>query len=118
MLDVITSPEFMPGNKDSSKDRKEEVYMLFMVTTTWEPEQTKEVIKRRLEREKGNVGLAGVKVVGEWAYLGGRRAFVLCDVEDPAALMEMSMTWSDLASMEVVPVLERKEVVKLRNRLK
>jgi hypothetical protein len=61
---------------------------------------------------------AGLKKLGEWGYLGGGKAFVLFDVEDPAALMEMYMPWGDVMKLEAIPVLERKDIAEIRGRLK
>ena len=43
---------------------------------------------------------------------------MLVDIEDPAALTGMCTAWSDVMSMEVVPVLERKDIKKRRSRSK
>jgi hypothetical protein len=91
--------------------------MLFMCTATWKPGQEREAISRRLENEKkGDPLPSGVKLLGEWGYLGGGKAFMLVDVEDPTAFMGMCMLWSDVMRTEVLPVLERKDIKKLRSR--
>ncbi len=90
--------------------------MLFMCTSTWEPGQANEAIKKRLEMEKkGDAMPPGIKVLGEWGYLGGGKAFVLIDVDDPSAIMGMWMQWADVASVDMVPVLDRKDIKKLRS---
>jgi hypothetical protein len=91
--------------------------MLFMCISTWEPQQAKEAVKKRLEREDMEIP-KGLKKLGEWGYIGGGKAFVLFDVEDPAALMKLYMEWSDVMKMEAVPVLERKDIAEMRSRLK
>ena len=55
----------------------------------------------------------GVKMIGQWTALGGGRAFSLFQTDDPMHMMAASYTWSDLASIEVVPVIEAEEVMKL-----
>jgi hypothetical protein len=77
--------------------------MLFMNIYTWEPGQRTAVLKRRVE-----IGLAlseGVKLVGEWQDLSGRRGFLLVEANDPKALMASVMAWSHLLKMEIVPVV-------------
>jgi hypothetical protein len=93
--------------------------MLFMCTSTWDPGHANDAIKKRLEVEKkGDVVPPGVKVVGEWGYVGGGKAFFLAEVDDPSAFMGMCMQWADVMSLDVVPVLERKDIKKLRSRTK
>jgi hypothetical protein len=93
--------------------------MLFICTTSWDPGHANDAIKKRLEMEKtGDVVPPGVKVVGEWGYIGGGKAFFLAAVDDPSAFMGMCMGWSGVMSMEVVPVLERKDIAKLRSKMK
>jgi hypothetical protein len=48
--------------------------MLFMVTSTWDPSRANDAINKRLEMEKkGDALPSGVKLLGEWGYLGGAR---------------------------------------------
>jgi len=84
--------------------------MLFMNIYTWEPGQRNELVKRR--KEKGISLSEGVKKVGEWNDLGGGRAFLLMDATDPKACMNSSTMWSDLMSMEIVPLIETSEIFK------
>jgi len=93
--------------------------MLFMCTSTWNPGQANDAIKKRLEMEKtGDVLPPGVKVVGEWGYIGGGKAFTLIEVDDPSACMGVWMKWADTMSIDMVPVLERKDIRKLRSKSK
>ena len=93
--------------------------MLFMGIGTWEPNQANAAIKKRLEMEAKKVELpAGVKALGEWGYVGGGKAFVLYDVEDPVVFMQLCMAWADIMKMEVYPVLERNAIAEIRNQLK
>ena len=93
--------------------------MLFMCTSTWDPGHANDAIKKRLEMEKtGYVAPPGVKVVGEWGYIGGGKAFFLAEVDDLSAFMGMCMTLADVMSMDIVPVLERKDIKKLRSKSK
>ncbi len=85
--------------------------MLFMSTYTFEPGQRNEVIRRRLE--KGTLAPEGVKVIGEWFYLGGHKGFILFETNDPKVMMGMAMPWTDLIKFETVPVMEIEEVLKV-----
>ena len=90
--------------------------MLFMSTYTFEPGQRNEVIKRGLER--GNGAPEGVKIIGQWFYLGGHKGFMLFEANDPKVMMGMAMAWTDLMKFDTVPVMEAEEVLKLARSLK
>ena len=93
--------------------------MIFMCTSTWDPGHANDAIKKRIEMEKtGDVLPPGVKVVGEWGYIGGGKAFTLIEVDDPSACMGVFMQLADTMSVDMVPVLERKDIKKLRSRTK
>ena len=85
--------------------------MLFMSIYTFEPGKRNEIIKRRTER--GTALREGVKVIGEWADLGGGRGFLLIEAEDPKVLMAGTLAWSDLMEIQSVPVIQTEEVMKL-----
>ena len=78
--------------------------MLFMTVYTYPPANRSEVIKRRLE--KGPAAPEGVKVLGEWSYVGSGRVFRLIDAADAAAAFKGSYVWSDLGTIETYPVME------------
>lgn len=78
--------------------------MLFMTLFTFEPAARDDVIRRRVE--KGPLVPKGMKLLGEWSEAGGGRVFRLVEVDDPAALVEATMPWTDLGKLEVYPVFE------------
>lgn len=85
--------------------------MLFMSTYTFEPGQRNEVVKRRLQ--KGTGAQEGLKMIGEWFYLGGHKGFMLFEANDPKVIIAMTMAWSDFMKFDTVPVMEIGEVLKL-----
>ena len=90
--------------------------MLFMSTYTFEPAVRNEVVKRRLER--GIQTAKGLKILGEWFYLGSHKGFVLFETDDPKLIMGMAMPWADLLKWDTVPVMEIEEVLKLAKSVK
>ena len=82
--------------------------MLFMNIYTWEPGQRDALIKRRME--KGISLSEGVKKVSEWFDVSGGRGFMICESNDPKAIMTSVMVWSDLMKEEIVPLVETKVV--------
>jgi hypothetical protein len=90
--------------------------MLFMITSTGEPGNQNELLKRMGER--GKVSVEGIKVIGSWVYPGAHKAFTVCEANDVKALVKMTIPWSDLRQFEIVPVIEMEELRKLTGRPK
>ena len=84
--------------------------MLFMTIFSWEPEQRNEVIKRRAQ---GPALPEGLKAVGEWVQVGGNRSFRLIDIPDAKLALASSLPWSDIGKLEIIPVMDSEEVMKL-----
>lgn len=85
--------------------------MLFMAVYSYAPERRDEVLKRRME--KGSLVPPGIKVLGEWSYLGFGRVFRLYEVDDPAVAIQAAHGWSDLGKIEVFPVIETDKLIAL-----
>jgi hypothetical protein len=88
--------------------------MLFMTIYTYEPKEREAVIKRRLEQ--GAMAPPGMKIIGEWGALGGGRIFRLVEADDPRVILGATTAWADLGKIEVFPVMETEEVMKLISR--
>jgi hypothetical protein len=89
--------------------------MLFMSIYTFEPGQRKEVIKRRLTM--GTEAPEGLKIIGEWIYLGGLKGFLLFEANDPKVVMGMTVGWTDLMKFETIPVMRAEEALELARSL-
>jgi hypothetical protein len=87
------------------KERK----MLFITIMTWEPAKRDEVRKRWAEKGK----LTGGKILGQWSTIEGGRTFRLAEVEDPKGAVLTCNAWNDIAELEVIPVIETEELMKL-----
>ena len=85
--------------------------MLFMTIYKYKPHNRDEVVKRRAE--KGGMVPEGIKVLGEWSCVKSGLVFRLVDTNDPAAMMAATFAWSDLGKVEVHPVMETEEVMKI-----
>lgn len=83
--------------------------MLFMTVFTWEPEKKAEVFKRFAE--KGTV--TGGKILGQWIATAGGRVFRLVDVDDPNAAFTTCNIWNDLGKLEIIPIIESQQAMKL-----
>ena len=85
--------------------------MLFMTVYTYKPSNRDEVIKRRLE--KGPMAPDGLKILGEWSYIGSGRVFRLFEASDAAAAFKGSFGWSDLGTIETYPAVETEAIMKM-----
>ena len=84
----------------------------FMTIVTWEPEKRDAVMKRFTE--KGTVTSSkGGKPIGTWSAIAGDRCFRVVDADDPKAMVAVSNVWTDIAKMEVIPVIEDEELMKV-----
>jgi hypothetical protein len=84
-------------------------YMLYMTMFTWEPGKTEEVMKMRTKETQ----VPGRKILKEWIALETNLVFRLVEITDPAALLKSSSVWSDLGYIEIHPVMEAEEALKL-----
>jgi hypothetical protein len=79
--------------------------MKFMLTFSWKPE-----IKARDEaiarfKKTGGQPPKDVKLLGRWTRCDLNGGFDLLECEDPKALAEFALQWSDLMDLTIVPVL-------------
>jgi hypothetical protein len=85
--------------------------MLFLSIYSYTPEKRAQVIQRRLE--KGAMDPPGSKLLGEWSYAGGGKVFRLSETDDARSILGVASAWADLGQIEVYPVLETEEALKL-----
>jgi hypothetical protein len=85
--------------------------MLFMTVFTYEPDKRNDVIRKAIE--KGRMTPEGAKEVGVWSALTGGRVFRLMEADDPKVIYEASYAWSDLGKVEIVPVMNTDELLKI-----
>ena len=85
--------------------------MLFMVVFTYEPEDRETVVNRR--KEIGQTKVPGMKTIGEWSYLGSGKVFELVECDNPRSMLGASSAWADLGKLEIFPVMETEELMKL-----
>jgi hypothetical protein len=80
--------------------------MKFMMTFDWEPDSKTrgEAIERF--RKTGGLPPRGVKLLGRWTRADLSGGYNLLETDDPTAIAEFSMMWSDLMTHRIVPVLD------------
>ena len=77
--------------------------MHYMAVWTFKPEHTPAIAERF--RETGAVPPEGVTLIARWHDVAGGRGFGLARSDDPAAIARWCLQWSDLMSLEVIPVV-------------
>lgn len=81
--------------------------MKFMVVRTWEPRESAEIAKRRME--KGRMAPEGIKVLGEWLDTDGGTQFVLMEADSNMACWTWYLRWADLGKNQSFSVVEVKD---------
>ena len=83
--------------------------MLYMSVFTYKPENREAVIKKRLE-----IGLSapGVKVIGQWSYVGMGQVWTLSDADDSLAAYKSMAPYGALGKFEIFPVIETDQLMK------
>jgi len=83
--------------------------MLFMGICTWEPGDRDKVRKTFAGEKK----ITGCKIISTWTDIGGCRSFRLFEADDIKAMIEASNLWTDIVTMEFIPVIESQELIKI-----
>jgi hypothetical protein len=91
--------------------------MKFMLTFDWSPdtETRSEGIARFLKT--GGQPPPGARLLGRWTRADFSGGFDLLESEDPKALAEFALMWSDLMEISITPVLEDQELAPILQRL-
>jgi len=88
--------------------------MKFMLTFRLLPEKRDQAISRFIKT--GGQPPRGVKLVGRWTSADTSEGFDLVETDDPKALTEFALQWSDLLSLNVVPVVDDAELSEVLQR--
>ena len=81
--------------------------MKFMVVYSIEASAYQAAIKRFAETQAPPP--PGVTLLGRWHAAAGHRGFGLAETSDAKAIYAWILSWADLLSVDVVPVLEDAE---------
>lgn len=91
--------------------------MKFIVTFSWKPDaKTRDEGIARF-RKTGGQPPAGAKLLGRWTRADFSGGFDLLESDDPQALAEFALMWSDLMELTIVPVLEDQELSEVLQRV-
>lgn len=100
----------------SSSSVMKENLVKFMLTFSLnaDSEARNEVIARF--RTTGGQPPSGVKLLGRWTCADFSGGFDLLESEDPKALAEFALMWSDLMELNITPVLEDQDLADVLQR--
>ena len=90
--------------------------MRFLCHFSWGPDRETQDEAIRRFRATGGQPPAGVKLLGRWTRADFSGGVVLLESDDPKAITQFSLMWSDLMELEVVPVLEDQELLEVLTR--
>ncbi len=80
--------------------------MKFISTFAVKPETKGRDDAIRRFRETGGLPPKGVTLLGRWTRVDFSGGVALLESDDPQALTEFALTWSDLMELSIVPVLD------------
>jgi hypothetical protein len=84
--------------------------MKFIVTFDWKPDtKTREEGINRF-RKTGGQPPKGATLLGRWTRADFSGGYDLIESNDPQALAEFSIAWSDLMDLRIHPVLEDEQL--------
>lgn len=91
--------------------------MKFMLTFAWKPDtKTRDEGIARF-RKTGRLPPKGAKLLGRWTRADISGGFDLIESDDPQALAEFALMWSDLMELTIVPVLEDEALSEVLQRI-
>jgi hypothetical protein len=83
--------------------------MLYMSMFRWEPGKTNEIIQKRMKESIPS----GIHLHKEWVALETNIVFRLFETDDPGALLRDCQTWVDLGTIEMHPVMDSMDAIKM-----
>ncbi len=91
--------------------------MKFVLTFDWKPDtKTRDEGIARF-RKTGGQPPKGAKLLGRWTRADFSGGYDLLESDDPQALAEFALMWSDLMELRIDPVLEDDKLSEVLKRL-
>jgi hypothetical protein len=91
--------------------------MKFMLTFSIKPGGAKRYEAIARFQKTGGMLPTGATLLGRWTRVDFSGGFDLLESEDPKALTEFSLMWSDLMELSIVPVLEDQDLAEILKRI-
>jgi hypothetical protein len=84
--------------------------MKFMLTFDWSPDMEERAEGIARFQETGGSPPEGVKLIGRWTRADFSGGFDLLETDDAKKLFEFAYMWGDLMELEIIPVLDDREL--------
>src|SRR5216110_2930346 len=111
MLAAVRGGFMMLTLSDSSPAKaKERNTMKFMLTFSWKADVKAQSEGIARFEKTGGQPPKGAKLLGRWTRADFSGGFDLLETDDPNALAEFALMWSDLMDLAIVPVLDEQEL--------
>ena len=91
--------------------------MKFMMTFSWKPDTRARDEGIARFQKTGGQPPKGARLLGRWTRADFNGGFDLLESDDPKALAEFALMWSDLMELNVVPVLEDEPLAEVLKRI-
>lgn len=91
--------------------------MKFMMTFSWKPDLQAQAEAIARFKKTGGLPPKGVKLVGRWTRADFSGGFDLLESDDPKALTEFALMWSDLMELSIVPIVDDSELADVLTRV-
>ena len=85
--------------------------MKFICRYSWVSDKEDQAEAIRRFRSTGGQPPAGAKLLGRWTQADFMGGFALLESDDPKALTQFAMMWSDVMELEIVPVVDDQELL-------
>ncbi len=85
--------------------------MYFMSIYSFKEENRNAVVARF--KETGGAPPPGIKMLARWHDVGGRRGYTISEADDAVAMGIWSNKWTDLMTLEVFPIINDEQLVKV-----
>ncbi|WP_211450821.1 DUF3303 domain-containing protein [Collimonas antrihumi] len=91
--------------------------MKFITTFSWKPDpKTREEGIARFKKT-GGLPPKGVTLLGRWTRVDLDGGFDLIESDDPKAIAEFALMWSDLMELSTVPILDDEALAAVLQRI-
>jgi hypothetical protein len=90
--------------------------MKFLLTFTWKSDAKAQAEAIARFRKAGGQHPKGVRLLGRWTRMDFHGGFDLLESDDPKALTEFALLWSDVMELTLVPVVEDEELTEALKR--
>ena len=91
--------------------------MKFMMTFSWKPDAQQRAEGIARFQKTGGQPPKGAKLLGRWTRADFSGGFDLLESDDPQALTEFALMWSDLMELTIIPVLEDQSLSEVLRRI-